>query len=99
VVFWGLSGTGAFPSPDLTKDGLLMFGGPLTALPLAMFAAGARRMRLSTLGFLQYLSPSITLLLATFGFGEKFTRMDGVAFGIVWLALVIVALEGRFKRA
>ncbi|HXL98637.1 MAG TPA: EamA family transporter RarD [Rhizomicrobium sp.] len=99
VTFWGLSGTGAFPSPDLGKDALLMFGGPLTALPLAMFAAGARRIRLSTLGFLQYLSPSITLLLATFGFGEKFTMVDGVAFGIVWLALAIVALEGRFTRA
>jgi chloramphenicol-sensitive protein RarD len=98
VTFWSLRGTGAFPSPDLSKDALLIFGGPLTALPLAMFAAGARRMRLSTLGFLQYLSPSITLLLATFGFGEKFTRMDGLAFGIVWLALVIVALEGRIGR-
>jgi chloramphenicol-sensitive protein RarD len=99
TLFWHAQGTGAFPSSDWTKDALLIFGGPLTALPLAMFAAGARRIRLSTLGFLQYLSPSITLLLAIFGFGERFTRVDGFAFGLVWLALVIVALEGRFKRA
>jgi chloramphenicol-sensitive protein RarD len=98
LLFWYAHGTSAFPSPDWSKDGLLIFGGPLTALPLSMFAAGARRIRLSTLGFLQYLSPSITLVLAIFGFGERFTPMDGVAFGIVWLALVIVALEGRIGR-
>ncbi len=99
VLFWHAQGNGAFPSSDWTKDALLICGGPLTAVPLAMFASGARRIRLSTLGFLQYLSPSITLVLAIFGFGEKFTRVDGVAFGLVWLALVIVALEGRLKRA
>jgi chloramphenicol-sensitive protein RarD len=82
----------------MARNALLIFGGPLTAVPLAMFAAGARRIRLSTIGFLQYLSPSITLLLAIFGFGESFTRVDGVAFGIVWLALVIVALEGPLMR-
>ncbi|HEY1631581.1 MAG TPA: EamA family transporter RarD [Rhizomicrobium sp.] len=98
LLFWYLQGTSAFPSAGGIKDGLLIFGGPLTALPLSMFAAGARRIRLSTLGFLQYLSPSITLVLAIFGFGERFTRVDGIAFGIVWLALVIVALEGRIGR-
>jgi chloramphenicol-sensitive protein RarD len=98
VGFWAWRGTGAFPSSNLVRDGLLIFGGPLTAVPLAMFAAGARRIRLSTIGFLQYLSPSITLLLAIFGFGESFTRMDGVAFGIVWLALLTVALEGPLTR-
>jgi chloramphenicol-sensitive protein RarD len=98
LLFWHAQGTSAFPSPDWSKDGLLIFGGPLTALPLTMFAAGARRIRLSTLGFLQYLSPSITLVLAIFGLGEKFTRIDGLTFGIVWVALVIVALEGRIGR-
>jgi len=77
---------------------LLIVGGPLTALPLTLFAAGARRIRLSTLGFLQYFSPSITLVLATLGFGERFTRLDAITFGCVWAALLIVALEGRFGR-
>ncbi|MGH6873259.1 MAG: EamA family transporter RarD [Rhizomicrobium sp.] len=98
LLFWHVQGTAAFPSPDWTKDGLLIFGGPLTALPLSMFAAGARRIRLSTLGFLQYLSPSITLVLATFGFGERFSDIDALAFGIVWLALIFVAAEGRIGR-
>lgn len=97
IWYWSGHG-GAFPSPDLKRDGLLILGGPLTALPLAMFAAGARRIRLSTLGFLQYLSPSITLVLATLGLGESFTRVDMMTFGLVWVALVIVAFDSRFGR-
>jgi|HubBroStandDraft_6_1064221.scaffolds.fasta_scaffold29891_1 chloramphenicol-sensitive protein RarD len=95
VGFWMIRGIGAFPSPNLLKDALLVCGGPLTAVPLALFSAGARRIRLTTLGFLQYASPSITLLLAVFGFHEPFTRVNAIAFGFVWTALAIVALEGR----
>jgi len=97
VTFWKLSGTGAFPSPHLSINTLLILGGPLTALPLACFSAGARRIRLSTLGFLQYLSPSITLVLATFGFGERFTRIDAITFGCVWAALLLIAAEGWLR--
>jgi chloramphenicol-sensitive protein RarD len=98
VLFWGLTGSGAFPSSNMVTDVLLILGGPITALPLAMFAAGARRIRLSTLGFLQYFSPSLTLALAVFGFGEAFTRVDAITFGCVWAALAIVAAESRFRR-
>jgi chloramphenicol-sensitive protein RarD len=97
VLFWWSRGTGVFPSHDLGKDALLIGGGPLTALPLTMFAAGARRIRLTTLGFLQYLSPSITLVVATVLLGEKFTRVDMITFGCVWAALIIVGLEGRIR--
>jgi chloramphenicol-sensitive protein RarD len=95
VTVWALNGTGAFPSPSLTRNALLMFTGPLTALPLVMFAAGARRLRLTTLGFLQYLSPSITLLVATLLLHEPFTRANAIAFGCIWSALALVSLEGR----
>lgn len=98
VVVWAVRGTGAFPSHNLLKDTLLICGGPLTAVPLALFAAGARRIRLTTLGFLQYTSPTITLLLAVFGFGEPFTRVSAIAFALVWTALAIVAFEGRLSR-
>ena len=97
IWYWSRHG-GAFPSPDLKRDGLLIFGGPLTALPLALFAAGARRIRLSTLGFLQYLSPSITLVLAIFGLGETFTKVDMITFGFVWIALMVVSLDSYFNR-
>jgi chloramphenicol-sensitive protein RarD len=98
VAYWATNEPRVFPSPNILKTVLLIGGGPLTAIPLAMFAAGARRIRLTTLGFLQYLSPSITLVLATLGFHERFTRVDAVSFACVWTALVVVALEGRFKQ-
>ena len=95
VVIWALAGTGAFPSALLSRDVMLIFTGPLTAVPLVMFAAGARRIRLTTLGFLQFLSPTITLLVATLLLGEPFTRANVIVFGCVWSALLIVSLEGR----
>jgi chloramphenicol-sensitive protein RarD len=98
LLYWYIAGEAAFSSTDWSRDALLIGGGAITAVPLALFAAGARRIRLSTLGFLQYLSPSITLLLAIFGFGEKFTPLDVVAFGCVWAALSLVALESRVVR-
>lgn len=97
IWYWSQHG-GAFPSPNLKQDALLIVGGPLTALPLALFAAGARRIRLSTLGFLQYLSPSITLVLAVFGLGEAFTKVDMITFGLVWVALVIVSIDSLLSR-
>lgn len=101
IVYWGLAGTGSFLTVSPFTDALLILAGPLTAVPLAMFAAGARRVRLSTLGFLQYIGPSLTLVLATTLFGEHFTWVHAASFGCVWVALVLVALEHhpRLKRA
>jgi chloramphenicol-sensitive protein RarD len=98
ILYWATHDAGAFPHAGVRADALLILGGPLTALPLVLFAAGVRRIRLSTLGFLQYLNPTITLILATLGFGEHFTRTDVIAFGCVWAALAIVALDSRFSR-
>jgi len=68
------------------------------AAVLVLFAAGARRIRMTTLGFLQYLSPSITLLVATGLLGEAFTRTDGITFAFVWGALALVALDSQVTR-
>jgi chloramphenicol-sensitive protein RarD len=87
---------------DPWRDVLLLLSGPITALPLTLFAAGARRLRLSTMGFVQYLSPTITLLLAVFLFGELFTWLNAATFGCVWAALALLALEAapaRFRWA
>lgn len=99
VLWWASQAIGSFPSESAPTNILLILAGPVTAIPLSLFAAGARRIRMTTLGFLQYLAPSITLLMAVFGFGEPFTSVDFISFGCVWAALVIVALESRFARA
>ncbi len=98
VLFWAATGTGTFPAAPIGVDALLIVGGAVTAVPLALFAAGARRIRLSTLGFVQYLSPILTLLVATLIFGEPFTAVDAAVFGCIWLALALVGLDGRLGR-
>jgi chloramphenicol-sensitive protein RarD len=66
---------------------LLCAAGPITALPLIWYAEGVRRLRFSTIGFLQYLSPTFQFLLAVVAFGEPFTRSHAVGFGAIWAAL------------
>lgn len=72
-------------------DLLLLLAGPVTAIPLLCFAGAARRLPLSTMGFLQYLSPTLQFLLAVLVYGEAFDRSRAVAFGLIWMALAIFA--------
>lgn len=100
IAVWMVEGTGAFASVSLATDAMLALAGVMTAVPLALFSAGARRIRLSTLGFLQYIAPSISLVLATVWFGEPFTQIHAVTFGLIWFALALISLEGlRTRRA
>lgn len=98
VVYWGVEGTGVFLTGDWYTDALLVFAGPLTAIPLMTFTAAARRVRLSTLGFMQYITPSVVLLQATLLFGEPFTWIQGITFVCIWVALALLTLEGPAAR-
>ncbi len=83
----------AFPSADPVFDLLVVCSGLFTATPLLLFNAAAKRLRLTTLGFFQYLAPSITLVLAVLVYGEPFHREQGLAFGCVWVALAIYSVD------
>jgi chloramphenicol-sensitive protein RarD len=72
---------------------LLVAAGVVTAVPLLMFAAGAKRLRLSTLGFLQYLSPTCQFLLAVFAYYEPFRREQLASFALIWAGLLAFTLE------
>jgi chloramphenicol-sensitive protein RarD len=77
---------------DLSRPGLalLLAGtGILTVAPLLLFAAGVKRIALTTIGLLQYLAPSITFILAIFVYGEAFTMDHAITFGLVWLGLIL----------
>lgn len=74
--------------------GWLALGGPLTAIPLLLFAAGARRIPMTTLGLLQYVSPSILFLLSVLVFHEPLQVSRLVGFALIWGALVVYSLEG-----
>jgi chloramphenicol-sensitive protein RarD len=68
---------------------LLVSSGVVTALPLIWFALGVQRLRLSTIGLLQYLNPTMQLAIAVFVFGEGFIAVQAVSFGCIWVALAI----------
>lgn len=72
------------------KDSWLLLGcGLVTAVPLLFYANGAKLLRLSTIGILQYIAPTLIFLVAVFLFGEEFGRARMIAFPMIWLALVI----------
>jgi chloramphenicol-sensitive protein RarD len=86
-------GGGSFGTrPPVTA--LLLATGPVTAVPLLLFAAAARRLPFSTLGLVQYLAPTMQLLIGVLLFGEPFTPGRAAGFAAIWLALLLLALEG-----
>ncbi|HEX8578030.1 MAG TPA: EamA family transporter RarD [Allosphingosinicella sp.] len=96
-IFWlQMSGTGSFLDTRGTNI-LLILGGAITAIPLLLFTAAARRLPYSTLGFLQYVAPSLQFLLAVLVFGEPLTAAHLVCFGAIWAALIIFVFEGVRK--
>lgn len=87
-------GTGFLCRPSLYEGFLLVCSGFVTALPMALFAYATRRVRLITLGLMQYLSPSGTFLIAIFIFRERLVIADMVMFVCIWAALIIYTLDG-----
>jgi chloramphenicol-sensitive protein RarD len=85
-------------TPSDTTRWLLVAAGPITAIPLLLFASGARRIPLSVLGLLQYIGPSIQLSLGVFLFHEVFTTDRLIGFVMIWSALALYAAEGLYRR-
>ncbi|RZT38374.1 EamA family transporter RarD [Cupriavidus agavae] len=80
-------------APTLTQ-GLLLLAGPVTAVPLLFFAAGARRIPLSMLGILQYAGPTIQLMLGLWLWHEPFPVDKQIGYALIWVSLAIYAFEG-----
>jgi chloramphenicol-sensitive protein RarD len=89
IVWRQATGVGHFMTTD-TTDVLLLVGiGFVTAVPLIIYAVGAKGLTLSTIGILQYIAPTLVFLIAVFAFGEHFTMYKAVAFAFIWLGLVV----------
>ena len=106
MLLWGWSGgtvfgrSGGWFGRDLYSTLMLPVTGVITGLPLALFSWGAQRVRLSTLGLVQYLNPSLQAFTAVVLMGEPFTRWHAVAFALIWVALAIYSFEAlRQDRA
>jgi chloramphenicol-sensitive protein RarD len=83
------SGTSAFLHGNWRDDLLLVAGGPITAVPLVLFAYGAQRISMMGLGVMQYISPTVALLLGILVFHEPFGVARLLAFGSIWIALAL----------
>lgn len=89
LAWLGARGEGAFLALGPANDLLLVAAGLVTAIPLFCFTQGARRLPMITLGFMQYLAPTIGFLIAVFVFGEYFGVVQAVAFSCIWTAIAI----------
>jgi len=92
------NGTATAWAMDSWQIVLLMLAGVVTALPLLWFAAATKYLPLSTIGFIQYLSPTISLLSAVFLFGEAFTTTHLISFSLIWAALVVYTISSLRKK-
>ena len=94
LVWMGLHGQSRFVDGTPGVRALLVAAGPITAVPLLLFAAGARRIPFSTLGLLQYIGPTLQLLLGVLLYQEPFSSARAAGFAAIWAALVLYTAEG-----
>ncbi len=94
LLYLEFSGRAAFGHQDARTTALLAFAGVVTAVPLLMFGAGARRIPLSMLGFLQYLAPTMQFLIGVLVYREPFPVERLLGFSLVWMGLLVYVLDG-----
>jgi chloramphenicol-sensitive protein RarD len=94
ILWRQFAGVGALGGVSATEHALLLSAGVVTAVPLLLFAAGARLLPLTSLGLLQYLSPTVQLLLGVFAYGESFGRARMASFTLIWAALLLYSIDG-----
>ena len=104
LVAMAVAGRSAFFSPDMSlaawqTRALLVLTGPITAVPLILFATAANKTPLSLIGFIQYISPTISLLSGVFVLGEPFTSAHMVCFACIWAGAVLVVIDAIRSRA
>lgn len=97
LAYRGMSGTHAWPSADHVTNILLPLAGFITTIPLIWFASAARRLRLGTIGIIQYISPTLQFVLAVMVYQEAFTMTHKIAFGFIWTAVAIYTTDALWR--
>jgi chloramphenicol-sensitive protein RarD len=99
LVWCELYGVASLGHSGALVDTLLVASAFVTAIPLFLFAYGARQIPYSTVGVIQYIGPSLQLVCAVLFFGEPFDHGHAVGFTLIWLALLVYAADGLYARA
>jgi chloramphenicol-sensitive protein RarD len=94
LVFLGTHNQSEFTHVSFNTQLLILAAGPITAIPLLLFAAGARRIPMATLGLLQYISPSLQLLLGVWLYKENFPTERLLGFATIWIGLLLYSVDG-----
>ena len=97
LLILGSEGVGAFGSQSIGLSTYLILSGVVTAIPLILFVGAAKRLRLSTIGFLQFITPTMHFLLAVLLFGEDFNLPHAICFSLIWVGLIIYTIDA-FRR-
>lgn len=97
LAWQGAAGSNAFSAAPLSTQLLLAAAGPITAIPLLMFATGARRISLSVLGLLQYIAPTLQFLLGVVLYHEPFDGVRLLGFALIWGGLAVYSLESLWR--
>jgi chloramphenicol-sensitive protein RarD len=90
-------GDARFTAVGPGTQALLVAAGPITAIPLLLFAAGARRIPFALLGLLQYIGPTLQLLVGVLVFSEPFGAERAVGFAVIWTALALYSAESWWR--
>ena len=98
LLFTFIRDGGVGPHADPHSMFLLVLTGPATAIPLLMFAFAVQRLKLTTIGMLQYISPSIQFVLALALFGEHLNETRLISFGLIWLSLIVYTTDSVIRR-
>lgn len=99
LLYLGHQGQGIFLNQGVATDLMLMASSLITAVPLLFFSFGTRRLKLSTVGILQYIAPSCIFLMAVFLFNEPFFKAQIISFIMIWAALAIYSTDSvRYYR-
>jgi chloramphenicol-sensitive protein RarD len=97
LLFLHSQGQSHFGTVSTKIDVLIICTGPVSAIPLLLFAYGARRIPLSLLGILQYIGPTLQFLTGVFIYGEPFTTTQLIGFGLTWIALAVYASDSAYR--
>ncbi len=92
LVFLILGGQASFGAGDTGLSMLLVLGGPITVMPLLLFAISAKRLSLTTIGFMQFLAPTLQFFTGLY-YGEKLTTAHLVCFGLIWMAVLFFSYD------